>query len=134
MAGKKRERGDTEEAAPGGGERKQRGHSRLDAETLSYYEEIGQRFAELGDDEEKALLADNALGECVERGAADVGTDAACSRVSGEAVGHAGLPRRTPPPLAAAARGRCRLLPADGPPSHSSQSAGAGEAAAPCRR
>ncbi|PRW20602.1 pumilio-like protein 23 [Chlorella sorokiniana] len=89
MAGKKRER-EGEEAAPGGGgERKQRGYSRLDAETASYYGEIGGRFAELDDDEERTLLADNALGECVERGAADVGTDAACSRVLEKLLPHA---------------------------------------------
>ncbi len=102
MAGKKREREGEEAAADGGGERR-RGYSRLDAETLSYYEEIGGRFAELDDDEEKALLADNALGECVERGAADVGTDAACSRVSAHAVGRCAL--------AATRRRRCRRLP-----------------------
>lgn len=89
MSGKKREREGEEAAAAGGGERKQRGYSRLDAETMSYYEEIGGRFAELDDDEERALLADNALGECVERGAAEVGTDAACSRVSSQAFGSA---------------------------------------------
>lgn len=109
MAGKKREREGEEAAAAGGGERKQRGYSRLDAETMSYYEEIGGRFAELDDDEERTLLADNALGECVERGAAEVGTDAACSRVSVQAFGSArwargALRRRRRLPPAAAAR------------------------------
>ena len=69
---------------------KRSGHSRLDAETLSYYAEIDGRIAELGqeDAEERSLLADNALGEAGGR-EAEVATDAACSRVLERLLPHA---------------------------------------------
>ena len=75
MSGKKRGR---DAAEDGGGARPR--YSRLDAETLGYYSEIDTHFKSLTDDEEKQLLADNALGETAGREAA-VATDAACSRV-----------------------------------------------------
>ncbi|KAL4419124.1 hypothetical protein ABPG77_004516 [Micractinium sp. CCAP 211/92] len=66
-------------------EGEKRGHSRLPAETLQYFEEVAGRLKELDDDEERQLLADNALGEAD----SGVATDAACSRVVEALLPHA---------------------------------------------
>ena len=75
MAGAKRAR---EEEGAGGGERPR--VSRVDAATSSYFEELSATLRSLYDDEERQLLADNALDE-VEGREAEVAADAACSRV-----------------------------------------------------
>lgn len=66
-------------------EGEKRGYSRLPAETLQYFEEVAGRLKELEDDEERQLLADNALGEADSA----VATDAACSRVVEALLPHA---------------------------------------------
>eukprot|EP00887_Chlorella_sp_A99_P004080 scaffold23.g4080.t1 len=74
--GEKRRREEGEVAAPGGRPR----FSSLDAETLSFFEEIAGHLKTLDSDEERGLLADNVLEEAAGRAAA-LATDAACSRV-----------------------------------------------------
>lgn len=66
-------------------EGEKRGYSRLPAETVQYFEEVAGRLKELDDDEERQLLADNALGEAD----SGVATDAACSRVVEALLPHA---------------------------------------------
>jgi hypothetical protein len=62
--------------------------SKVDSSTLAYFTEIDEHFKSLTDDEEKHILADNALGEA--RGKeAQVATDAACSRVVEALIPHA---------------------------------------------
>ncbi|KAL4439741.1 hypothetical protein ABPG75_002742 [Micractinium tetrahymenae] len=68
-------------------EGEKRGYSRLPAETLQYFEEVAGRLKELDDDEERQLLADNALGEADSA----VATDAACSRVVEALLPHASI-------------------------------------------
>lgn len=72
----------------GGPKRTGFGHSRLDAATLSYYEELSSTFAGLEDPEDRQLAADNALGEAN----IQVACDAACSRVVEALLPAAGTP------------------------------------------
>jgi hypothetical protein len=66
-------------------------HSRVDAETLKYYEEIGTHFKTLDDDEEKQVLAENVLAE-TEGKEVDIVPDAACSRVIEALIPYASIP------------------------------------------
>jgi hypothetical protein len=66
-------------------------HSRVDAETLKYYEEIGSHFKTLDDDEEKQVLAENVLAE-TEGKETEVVPDAACSRVVESLIPYASIP------------------------------------------
>lgn len=55
-------------------------YSRLDSSTLSYFEEINSHLKSTEDDEEKHLIADNALEEAAGR-EAEIAADATTSRV-----------------------------------------------------
>jgi hypothetical protein len=66
-------------------------HSRVDAETLKYYEEIGTHFKTLDDEEEKQVLAENVLAE-TEGKEVDIVPDAACSRVIEALIPYASIP------------------------------------------
>lgn len=63
----------------------------MDAETSSYFAEIASHFQTLEDDEERGLVADNALGEAAGQ-EPRVAADAACSRVLEALLPHASVP------------------------------------------
>lgn len=63
-------------------------HSRLPEDTSSYFREVAERLKDLDDDEERQLLADNALEEAH----AGVAIDAECSRVVEALLPHVSTP------------------------------------------
>jgi hypothetical protein len=67
------------------------GFSRVDKETLAYFQEIDSHLKSLEDEEEKHLLAGNVLEGVLEK-EVDVVTDAACSRVLEALLPWAGVP------------------------------------------
>ena len=77
--------------APEGVDQEHQGrYSRLDEETIRYYEEVGGHFKTLEDAEEKQILADNVLSECEGR-EAEIVPDAACSRVLESVIPYASI-------------------------------------------
>jgi len=62
--------------------------SRVNEETVTYFDEIDAHFRSVSDEEEKNLMADNVLGETAGR-ESEIVPDAVCSRVLEALIPHA---------------------------------------------
>ncbi len=91
MGGQKRGRAEAEAEPAANVDSERPRFSKVDQETSSYFAEISNHFKALEDDEEKQLVADNALGEAAGT-EARVASDAACSRVLEALLPHASIP------------------------------------------